>query len=107
MESIHLIEHFAEKGIKKEPVKLPKKFSKGTAACEAPRGTLFHHYELDKNGYIVACDIITPTVQNLPPLEVAMKKLGPIIKNKKPTERNQIIEMLIRAYDPCITCATH
>lgn len=107
IESIRFIEHFSENGIAKEPVKLPKKFGKGTAACEAPRGTLFHHYEIDKNGYIVNCDIITPTVQNLPPLELAMKKLGPIIKDKKSDERTQIIEMLIRAYDPCITCATH
>lgn len=103
-----LIEYFIKNGIdKKEPVKLPQKFGKGTSACEAPRGTLFHHYELDKDGYILRCDIITPTVQNLPAMEADMKKLGPTIKAMPRIERNQTIEMLIRAYDPCITCATH
>lgn len=106
--SKNIIETFIKKGLdKKEPVKPPQKHSKGTAACEAPRGTLFHHYELDKEGYIVQCDIITPTVQNLPAMELDMKNLAPVISDMEPEERNKTIEMLIRAYDPCITCATH
>jgi len=106
--SSELTQHFISQGIdKKEPVKLPKKFGKGTAACEAPRGTLFHHYELDKDGYITKCDIVTPTVQNLPSLEADMKQLGSVIKKLGKEEQNKTIEMLIRAYDPCITCATH
>jgi coenzyme F420-reducing hydrogenase alpha subunit len=108
IESIKLIDYFLKDGIdKKEPVKPPQKFGVGTAACEAPRGTLYHHYELDKDGYIIKCDIITPTVQNLPALEKDMKGLAPIIKDISPEERVKTIEMLIRAYDPCITCATH
>jgi len=103
-----IIGHFIKEGFdKKEPVKPPENFGKGTAATEAPRGTLFHHYELDKDGYIVNCDIITPTVQNLPALEKDMKGLAPIIKEMSLDEKNKTIEMLIRAYDPCITCATH
>lgn len=85
----------------------PKKYSDGATACEAPRGTLFHYYKIDKDGTIEKCDIVTPTVQNLPSLETDMKLLGPLLNDKKPTERNHLIEMLIRAYDPCITCATH
>ena len=108
IESMKLIEYFIENGIdKKEPVKPPKEFGVGTAACEAPRGTLYHHYELDKDGYIIKCDIITPTVQNLPALEKDMKGLSLIIKDMNVEERVKTIEMLIRAYDPCITCATH
>lgn len=103
-----IIDRFIKEGIdRKDPVKPPQKFGKGTASCEAPRGTLFHHYELDKEGYIVKCDIVTPTVQNLPAMELDMVNLGPIIKDLDREERNKIIEMLIRAYDPCITCATH
>lgn len=106
--SKNLIERFIKNGIdKKEPVKLPKKFGKGVGACEAPRGTLFHYYELNDEGYITDCDIVTPTVQNLPAIEKSMKKLGPTIKDLTHKEKNHIIEMLIRAYDPCITCATH
>jgi len=108
LESNKLVEYFIKNGIdKKEPVKLPEEFGKGVGACEAPRGTLFHYYELDKDGYITDCDIITPTVQNLASMELAMKNLGPVIKELSKEERDNIIEMLIRAFDPCITCATH
>lgn len=108
IESMKLIDYFIKNGTdKKEPVKPPKEFGVGTAACEAPRGTLYHHYELDKDGYIIKCDIITPTVQNLPALEKDMKGLAHIIKDMSVEERVKTIEMLIRAYDPCITCATH
>jgi len=108
LEAIRLIEHFIKNGIDtKEPVKLPKKFGKGVGACEAPRGTLFHYYDLDENGFIKDCDLVTPTVQNLPALEFDMKNLGPTIKDMDEAERGKTIEMLIRAYDPCITCATH
>ncbi|MEI6499073.1 MAG: Ni/Fe hydrogenase subunit alpha [bacterium] len=105
--SIDLVDHFIEKGIKKEEVQIPTEYGIGTAACEAPRGTLFHHYELDKNGYIVKADIVTPTVQNLPAIEMDMKNLEPIIGHMNAEDRKVIIEKLIRAYDPCITCATH
>ena len=93
--------------ITEENIIEPKKYSDGATACEAPRGTLFHYYKIDKDGTILKCDIVTPTVQNLPSLEKDMKLLTPLIKDKKPAERNHLIEMLIRAYDPCITCATH
>jgi len=105
--SIKIIEDLIKNGVKNEHVKPPKSFDVGTSACEAPRGTLFHHYELDKDGDIIKCDIITPTVQNLTALEQDMKSLGSLLKDKSVAERNKITEMLIRAYDPCITCATH
>lgn len=108
LQSQKFIQTFISEGIdKKEPVKPPQKFGIGTAACEAPRGTLYHHYGLDKDGYIIKCDIVTPTVQNLPAMEKDMKALSPIIKDMNREERAKTIEMLIRAYDPCITCATH
>ena len=94
-------------GLKSEKMVEPKVFRAGVSACEAPRGTLFHSYSLDKDGYITKCDIVTPTVQNLASMETDMKLLAPIIKGMKPAERNALIEMLIRGYDPCITCATH
>lgn len=103
-----ITDYFIKEGIDRhDPVKLPNKFGLGSEACEAPRGTLFHQYELDENGYIIGCNIITPTVQNLPAMEFDMKKLNPVIADMKKPERDQLIEMLIRAYDPCITCATH
>lgn len=93
--------------IVKERLKVPRAFGSGTSACEAPRGTLFHYYEIDKEGYIKKADIITPTVQNLPAIEFDMKNFLPIFEGKSQDEINHLIEMLIRGYDPCITCATH
>lgn len=101
-----IIEMISE-GIKDEKIVEPVKFSDGVSACEAPRGTLFHYYDIGKDGTIKKCDIVTPTVQNLPAMELDMKNLNPIIKDLKGDEKSDIIEMLIRAYDPCITCATH
>lgn len=102
-----IIKELLRDGLKEEKIIEPKKFSDGATACEAPRGTLFHYYKIDKDGIIIKCDIITPTVQNLPSLERDMKLLTPLIKDKNKTERDHLIEMLIRAYDPCLTCATH
>lgn len=102
-----IIEQLLKNKITEEKLVEPKKYSDGATACEAPRGTLFHYYKIDNDGTILKCDIVTPTVQNLPSLEKDMKLLSPLLKDKKPAERNHLIEMLIRAYDPCITCATH
>jgi len=107
IESKDIIDYLLKEGIKKERVAEPKKFGKGTSACEAPRGTLFHHYEVDSDGYITKCDVITPTVQFLPAIEYDMKNIAPLLKGKKKNEQTEIVEMLIRAFDPCITCATH
>lgn len=102
-----MIKKFVKQGIKNEKLIEPSHFGKAAAACEAPRGTLFHYYELDREGYITKCDIITPTVQNLSSLEEDIKNLVQSLKNISASERNQDVEMLIRAFDPCITCATH
>ena len=98
---------FINNGIIDEKLVEPKEFGSGTSACEAPRGTLFHHYEVNSDGYIEKADIITPTVQNLSSMEHDMKNMSPIFEGKSKDEINHLIEMLIRGYDPCITCATH
>jgi sulfhydrogenase subunit alpha len=77
-----------------------------TAAVEAPRGILYHTYEI-KDNKIVNADIITPTAQFLDDIEeyikVAAEKL---LKEDNPdTELN--LEMIARAYDPCISCSCH
>lgn len=79
----------------------------GADACEAPRGTLYHSYKLDKNGLITDCQIITPTVSFLKNLEADIKEYLPGIKNMPERKRAIRIRALIRAYDPCISCATH
>ncbi|MDP3057649.1 MAG: Ni/Fe hydrogenase subunit alpha [bacterium] len=86
------------------------KSSYGVGALEAPRGTLFHAYKIDKDGLITATNIITPTVQSITNLEEDLKvwlktrERGSQINIE---EEKKNIMKLIRAYDPCITCATH
>jgi sulfhydrogenase subunit alpha len=79
----------------------------GVGAVEAPRGTLYHMYEFDEKGIVTKCDIITPTVQNLTNLEDDCNNY--LKQNKQVTipRRERELEMLIRAYDPCITCSVH
>lgn len=80
---------------------------KGIGAIEAPRGGLYHEIHLDKDGIIVYANIITPTVQNLTSIEKSAKALLEQTKDKDQKERERLINMLVRAYDPCITCSVH
>lgn len=86
---------------KESNIEFKIKHGKGIAACEAPRGTLYHAYEIDKNGKIKNANIITPTAQFLNNLEADLKEY---LKDNWAAEK---AKNLIRAYDPCISCAVH
>lgn len=83
------------------------KASSAAGAIEAPRGTLYHYYEIDSKGIIKDCDIITPTVQNLEDIEKNAEYILENTKDLPEEERYHLLEMLVRAYDPCITCSVH
>ena len=81
----------------------------GVGVVEAPRGTLYHMMGVDKNGKINKSEIVIPTAQNLINMEKDMvafvnQMLGKGM-NKEQISMNA--ERLIRAYDPCMSCATH
>lgn len=77
----------------------------GTAAIEAPRGLLIHHYLVDEWGTVVAADIATPTAINQ---RVMAAQIMADLANEKNHERLcKIAERIVRAYDPCISCAVH
>lgn len=114
IETIHCIEEVIKLtknkfSAKEKETKFETKSGSGAAAIEAPRGTLFYFYEAGDNGLIKNCNIITPTAQNLARLEEDLKIWLPQLEkhglNEKQIKDN--IRMLIRAYDPCLTCATH
>lgn len=88
----------------------PKEGS-GVGIVEAPRGTLIHHYVTDKNGIITRANLIVATCQNVPTIENGIRamaeKLKPAILTGKTKEAQWKFEVLVRAYDPCISCATH
>ena len=82
----------------------------GIGIIEAPRGTLIHHYEVDDKDRIVRCNLIVSTTHNNEPMNQAVNWVANNVLNGKPkiTEGmlNQV-EVAIRAYDPCLSCATH
>ena len=90
-----------------EQSNIPVKAGKGIGAVEVPRGTLFHDYEVDEKGIILNANCIIPTNQNLNNIEYDMKKLVPEILGRNEEEITLALEMLVRAYDPCISCSTH
>ncbi len=79
----------------------------GCAATEAPRGMLYHHYEIDDKGQVSGAKIVPPTSQNQRQIEFDLRGYLPqLIHEPDKTIANEC-EKLIRTYDPCISCSTH
>ncbi|ABR55689.1 Ni/Fe hydrogenase subunit alpha [Methanococcus aeolicus] len=82
----------------------------GVGCVEAPRGTLFHHFKTDDKGVITDTNLIVATTQNNPAMDIGVKKVAEkYIKTPEDATPNILnyMEMVIRAYDPCLSCATH
>jgi F420-non-reducing hydrogenase large subunit len=81
----------------------------GVGCVEAPRGTLFHHYETDDRGILTKINLIVATQHNAAPICLSVKKAAQaFITNGKVKEGMlNMVEMAFRAYDPCLGCATH
>jgi sulfhydrogenase subunit alpha len=88
-------------------VKFKPNAGKGFAVMEAPRGVLYHEYELNAKGNIIHANMIPPTTIFLANLEKDLEEYLPKLKNMSEAKRELAIKTLIRAYDPCISCATH
>lgn len=108
--AIEIIDTILEKGVKDErPVNFEPKEGHGIGSLEVPRGTLYHEYWIDKDGVITNANIITPTAINNLIIDQDMKAVGKIL-NEEGLTKEQIrakMELIARAYDPCISCATH
>ncbi len=102
-----LIKEILKLPLKEERPEIKFKPSSGLSALEAPRGTLFHYYEIDREGRVLNCNIVTPTAQFLHNIEEDLKVLIPKILKSTKKEKIRKIRSLIRVYDPCISCATH
>jgi sulfhydrogenase subunit alpha len=79
----------------------------GSAITEAPRGLLYHQYELNRRGVIEKANLVTPTAYNFLSLEESLKKLVNENMDKPIEELSLLCEMLVRAYDPCFSCSVH
>jgi sulfhydrogenase subunit alpha len=119
-ESIKIMEKILRDGLDEKKVvvaswpkrseigKIKYKPNTGIGCVEVPRGSLFHEYSIDETGHITQANCVIPTNQNMGNLEEDMRKIVPELLGRKTQEEIALdLEMLARAYDPCISCATH
>src|SRR5512140_378364 len=104
-EAIQIVEAYDPKGA--PHVELELHAGEGAGASEAPRGLLYHRYKVDENGLVQFAKITPPTAQNLPRIEADLFAMAPQITQMPEAEATRTAEHLVRAYDPCISCATH
>ena len=95
---------------KTDLVRKGTKVLEGVGLLEAPRGTLFHHYRINKDDQITMCNLIVSTTNNNEPMNRAVTHVAQnTISGKAEVTEGLLngVEVAIRAYDPCLSCATH
>jgi sulfhydrogenase subunit alpha len=104
-ESIRLINSYEPP----EPpsVKVTPRAGRATWITEAPRGILYHRYDVAADGTILQAKIVPPTSQNLRHMEEDLRLFVPGVLDRPDDELARLCEMVVRNYDPCISCATH
>ncbi|PKK86021.1 MAG: Ni/Fe hydrogenase subunit alpha [Thermoplasmata archaeon HGW-Thermoplasmata-1] len=97
-----------EKGVERETLpRIIPKAGRGVGVVEVPRGILIHDYTYDDVGRCKKANLIIPTNQNHGNIQKDMESLVPTILDRPEKEIELLLEMLVRAYDPCISCSTH
>jgi len=94
-------------GLKDEQPDVQVKAGRGVGITEVPRGLLVHDYTYDNHGVITDANLIIPTGQNLANIEDDFRKIVPEILDRPQQEISHTLEILVRAYDPCISCSVH
>jgi len=103
--AIRLVEDYHPAEPNTQPLNI--KAGEGAAATEAPRGLLYHRFRIDENGFVKNARIVPPTAQNLARMEADLWQLAPTVYELPHEDATLTCEHLLRAYDPCISCATH
>jgi NAD-reducing hydrogenase large subunit len=91
-------------------VKKGRKLREGVGLVEAPRGTLFHHYRIDDDDRVTMANLIVSTTNNNEPMNRAVNWVAMNAISGRPEITEGMlnrVEVAIRAYDPCLSCATH
>ena len=81
----------------------------GIGVIEAPRGTLIHHYQVDDDDLVSSCNLIVSTTHNNQPMNEAIRRVARRYLDGRQLTEGLLnhIEVAIRAFDPCLSCATH
>jgi len=107
-DSLEIISRLLDQGIKEEkPARIRVKAGKGVGAVEVPRGLLIHSYEYSDQGRIISADCVIPTNQNHSNIQMDMNAIKPMLSGLDPEAIELKLSMLVRGYDPCISCSTH
>ncbi|MBT7914954.1 Ni/Fe hydrogenase subunit alpha, partial [Candidatus Bathyarchaeota archaeon] len=106
--SVKVIDSLIDSGLENEGLVDFEVFeSRGINAVEAPRGLLYHDYTFDGEGRITKSNIITPTAQNAYNIEKDTRVIAGNLADKPVDEVKHALEIMVRAYDPCISCSVH
>ena len=83
--------------------------TEGVGIVEAPRGTLIHHYKVDKNGMMTGANLIVATAHNTQAMNKGLKQAADKFISGKTVTEGMLnrMEGVIRSFDPCLSCATH
>jgi sulfhydrogenase subunit alpha len=106
-DGVRIINELLAMGIKEEDRSVEVRGGIGVGATEVPRGLLIHEYTVDDSGTITGANFIIPTNMNHNNIERDLKALVPTVVKKSQEEITLNCEMLVRAYDPCISCSAH
>ena len=106
-DSLQLTKKLLDKWVPGEKPVVSVKAGLGAGAVEVPRGVLFHEYEYNKDGEVIWANCVIPTNQNHANIQKDMEAYVDEIKDFPQEEIELMVEMLIRAYDPCVSCSTH
>jgi len=105
--SIEHINGLLDKDLRPEKPEIEVKAGRGVAAVEVPRGILFHDYSYSDDGLCAAANCVIPTNLNHNNIQKDFEKMVPDMMDLGEEELRFNLEMLVRAYDPCISCSTH
>lgn len=106
-EGIEMIDRLVDRGLEEEERSVKVREGRGVGAVEAPRGLLIHDYTYDAAGDMVAANCIIPTNQNHASIQHDLEALVPRYMDRGEEHVRLLCEMLVRSYDPCISCSTH
>jgi sulfhydrogenase subunit alpha len=106
-QAISLIDTILAKGLQEEALQVKPRAGRGVGIVEVPRGILFHDYTYNDQGEVVSANCIIPTNQNHANIQKDMEAFLPTILDQSHDAIRLNLEMLVRAYDPCISCSTH
>jgi coenzyme F420-reducing hydrogenase alpha subunit len=109
IESLELLDELLDNNLGEISSEYDIKEGEGVGAVEVPRGILYHHYRINEKGLIEKANCIIPTTQNNANIHHDLADLvqQAVDNGKQDTEVKKLCEMLVRAYDPCISCSVH